>query len=75
MTAIRGIGIEGVVSEIGAIGRTEFSVDRGELVQSLRHRFQASAEEVESAIRQAREVNIVVEAGGKVSLVLEAPHE
>ena len=70
--SIRGIGVEGVVSEIGALGRTKFTVDRGELVKSIQHRFQASAEEVEYAIKQAKEVNVVRESNNKLYLVMEA---
>jgi hypothetical protein len=70
--AIRGIGIDGVASEIGVLGRTDFSVNRGELVKSLEYRFQASTAEVESAIDQAKEVNVITESGDKVCLVVEA---
>ena len=70
--AIRGIGVEGVASEIGALGRTDFTVNRTKLVGRLQRRFQASAEEAESAIQQAKDVNVVTEAGDQVSLVMEA---
>jgi len=71
--AIRGIGVEGVASEIGALGRTtEFTVNRKKLVERLQRRFQASAEEAESAIQQAIDVNVVAEAGDQISLVMEA---
>ena len=69
--AIRGIGVEGVASEIGALGRTEFTVDRKKLVERIQRRFRASAEEAESAIQQAKEVNVITESGDQVSLVME----
>jgi hypothetical protein len=75
MTSIRGIGVEGVASEIGALGRTHFSVDRNELTRRLCHRFQASVAEADDAIRQAQEVNVVREAEGKIILVCDCPYQ
>lgn len=66
----RGIGVEGVASEIGALGRAAVTVNRTKLVERLQRRFRASAEEAESAIQQAKDVNVVTEAGNLVSLVM-----
>ncbi len=69
--SIRGIGIEGVASTIGSIGRTSFVVDKEMLILTLQHRFQASVEEVEEAIRQAKLVNVITEIDNKIYLVTE----
>jgi hypothetical protein len=66
----RAIGVDGVASEIGALGRTTFTVDRDALVSSLQRRFYATVDEAESAINQAKKVNVVVESDNKISLVM-----
>lgn len=65
----RGIGIEGVASEIGALGRETLRVEREKLVAGLCRRFKASVEEAESAIRQAKDVGVVTEEQNQVQLV------
>jgi hypothetical protein len=67
--SVRGIGIEGVVYEIAALGREFFCVDKGRLIESLQTNFQADHWEVYDAIEQAKRVNVVKEFCGKIYLV------
>ena len=65
----RGIGVEGVASEIGALGREALAVERERLVRGLCYRFTASIEEAESAIKQAEDVGVITEVRGQIVLI------
>jgi len=56
----RGIGIEGVCSEIGAIGDENFVVSRDRLIEGLCYRFGVDLNDVEYAIERAIEVGAVI---------------
>lgn len=70
--AIRGIGIEGVASEIGALSRQDFVVKRHILVKGLCRRFQASLEEVEDALTKAQRANVIRAVGDNIHLVTDS---
>lgn len=59
--SIRGIGIEGVASEIGALGRMERPVSREELIRGLMRRFKAEEWEAREAIQKAVQSGAVAE--------------
>jgi hypothetical protein len=69
---MRGVGVEGVASQIGALTteKDEFIVSRGELLGALCHRFGVSREDAEAAIRRAKEVGAVREKDGMIELVI-----
>lgn len=66
--AIRGIGIEGVASQIGALSREEFKVNCEELIESLMYRFKAERDEVVCSVNEAVKVNVVYEENGRYCL-------
>lgn len=70
---IRGIGIDGVASEMGALSRHyhDYKVDRKDLVDSLMRRYTASEEEAEAAVRKALRAGVVCEVGTAIELVEE----
>lgn len=57
----RGISIEGVASEIGALGRMERPVSREELIRGLVWRFKVEEWEAREAIKKALEFGAVAE--------------
>lgn len=70
--ANRGIGFNGVVSEMGALCRKgpPFRVDYDELVESLCRRFQTTPQEAEDAIKWAQRVRVIIishEADGRAT--------
>lgn len=65
----RGIGVEGVASEIGILGGLSLQVNRQELIDGLCRRFGATTGEAEAALRRAKEVGAVVEENGIIRLV------
>lgn len=72
--AIRGIGVDGVASEIGALGRYQkdpFRVNEQDLIVSLMKRFKAERWEAREAIWQAIEVNVVKRENRFIILVVE----
>lgn len=73
--AIRGIGVEGVASEIGALGREKLEVEEEKLINRLCRRFEDERREAYSAINQALDCNVVdrEERDGKffIRIVLE----
>lgn len=74
---IRGIGVEGVASEIGALGRhtSTFRVARQDLVDSLMRRYNAPQADAEAAIRKAVAAGVVYETDGMVILRLDGTEE
>lgn len=66
----RGIGVEGVSSEIGALGRKSMKVDKEILISSLCRSFQASREEAENAINRALKVNAIKEVGNDICITV-----
>jgi DNA-binding transcriptional regulator PaaX len=58
--AIRGIGVNGVASEIGALGRRKRLVEESELIKGLCERFGASGFEARRAIQRAIKEGSVV---------------
>jgi hypothetical protein len=64
-----GIGLEGLASEIGALGRKSLAVERKTLVRGLCRRFGTTTEEAENAISRARDLGAVKESGNVVRLL------
>ena len=67
----RGIGVEGVASEIGALARVHFQVREDELIEGLCQRFEATSVEAQRAIQQALEVAVILRVHiGKITLII-----
>ena len=69
--AIRGIGIEGVASQIGALSRKEFKVNCEELIESLVQRYQVERGEVEKSVNEAIKTNVLYEEKGNYYLRID----
>ena len=67
----RGISIEGVASEIGALGRQKLTVDKKDLIEGLQRRFHTTYGEAELAITHAINVGVIQETENSVSIVLK----
>ena len=71
----RGIGVGGVVSEIGWLSRKCYgSVRTTMLVRGLRDRFDATKDEAYAAIDFAERCGAVIQDKDKVSVVRKANH-
>lgn len=66
-----GIGVEGVASEIGALGREKFSVQYDELIFGLCQRFDVCLDEAENAVREAERVGVIKNIHGIIHLVVQ----
>lgn len=71
MARHNGIGIGGVVSEIGWLGKWKTGIEKRVLVGGLRERFDATSEQADYAIKLAKEFNAVYEKGSKVYVNLD----
>ena len=72
--AIRGISVDRVCSEMGALGadrKNLFSVEHGKLVKGLCSRFDATEIESENAIQRAKDCYVIKEKDGYLSLLSE----
>lgn len=65
---IRGIGPDGIASEIGILSRTDFKVEKWRLVSNLMDRFGANMDYVLSSIRRAKDIGVIKEVDGMIEL-------
>ncbi len=69
---IRGIGIDGVVSEIGCLTKSDrFIAKREELTKSLMRRYKAEDLEAERAINHAIDCGAIYQEGSNICLSME----
>lgn len=67
----KGIALEDVAAEIGALSREKFEVEREELITGICDRFQVSYAKAESVIEDALNAEVVEEKNGIIKLIIK----